>query len=128
MTDTVEDLVALMDLERLELDLFYDTESGKTSVWIFGGHVVAQAPAAAYHTVETRLCHSLYAYFIRSGDPSIQVVYSVDRARDSGSFTTRRVIALQHSKQIFNLLASFQITEMGGSITIQCRRSKGTRA
>ncbi len=129
MTDTVEDLVALMDLERLELDLFRGTGSGgETSVRIFGGHVVAQALAAAYHTVETRLCHSLYAYFIRFGDPSIQVVYSVDRARDSGSFTTRRVIALQHSKQIFNLSASFQITEMGGSITIQCRRSKGPRA
>ena len=62
MTDTVEDLVALMDLERLELDLFRGTGSGgETSVRIFGGHVVAQALAAAYHTVETRLCHSLHA-------------------------------------------------------------------
>ena len=114
MTDTVEDLVALMDLERLELDLFRGTGSGgETSVRIFGGHVVAQALAAAYHTVETRLCHSLHAYFIRPGDPSIPVVYSVDRARDGGSFTTRRVIALQHGKQILNLSASFQITEDG---------------
>ena len=114
MTDTVEDLVALMDLERLELDLFRGTGSGgETSVRNFGGHVVAQALAAAYHTVETRLCHSLHAYFIRPGDPSIPVVYSVDRARDGGSFTTRRVIALQHGKQILNLSASFQITEDG---------------
>ena len=114
MTDTVEDLVALMDLERLELDLFRGTGSGgETSVRIFGGHVVAQALAAAYRTVETRLCHSLHAYFIRPGDPSIPVVYSVDRARDGGSFTTRRVIALQHGKQILNLSASFQITEDG---------------
>ena len=114
MTDTVEDLVALMDLERLELDLFRGTGSGgETSVRIFGGHVVAQALAAAYHTVETRLCHSLPAYFIRLGDSSIPVVYSVDRARDGGNFTTRRVIALQHGKQILNLSASFQITEDG---------------
>ncbi len=114
MTDTVEDLVALMDLERLELDLFHDTGSGgETSVRIFGGHVVAQALAAAYHTVETRLCHSLHAYFIRPGDPSTQVVYSADCACNGGSFTTWRVIALQHGKQILNLSASFQITEDG---------------
>ena len=114
MTDTVEDLVALMDVERLELDLFRGTGSGgETSLRIFGGHVVAQALSAAYRTVKNRLCHSLHAYFIRPGDPNIPVVYSVDRARDGGSFTTRRVIALQHGKQILNLSASFQITEAG---------------
>ena len=114
MTDTVEDLVALMDVEQLELDLFRGTGSGgETSVPIFGGHVVAQALSAAYRTVKNRLCHSLHAYFIRPGDPSIPVVYSVDRACDGGSFTTRRVIALQHGKQILNLSASFQITEAG---------------
>ena len=114
MTDTVEDLVALMDVEQLELDLFRGTGSGgETSVRIFGGHVVAQALSAAYRAVKNCLCHSLHAYFIRPGDPSIPVVYSVDRARDGGSFTTRRVIALQHGKQILNLSASFQITEAG---------------
>ena len=118
MTETVEDPVALMELERLELDLFRGIGSGgETSVRIFGGHVVAQTLAAAYHTVETRLCHSLHAYFMRPGDPSIpvvySVVYSVDRARDGGSFTTRRVIALQHGKQILNLSASFHISEEG---------------
>ena len=114
MTGADEDLVALLNVERLELDLFRGTGSGgETSVRIFGGHVVAQALSSAYRTVETRLCHSLHAYFIRPGDPSIPVVYHVDRARDGGSFTTRRVIALQHGKQILNMSASFQITEDG---------------
>ena len=99
MTGADEDLVALLNVERLELDLFRGIGSrGETSVRIFGGHVVAQALSSAYRTVETRLCHSLHAYFIRPGDPSIPVVYHVDRARDGGSFTTRRVIALQHGK------------------------------
>ena len=75
MTDTVENLVALMDVEQLELDLFRGTGSGgETSVRIFGGPVVAQALSAAYRTVKNRLCHSLHAYFIRPGDPSIPVV------------------------------------------------------
>ena len=114
MTGADEDLVALLNVERLELDLFRGIGSrGETSVRIFGGHVVAQALSSAYRTVETRLCHSLHAYFIRPGDPSIPVVYHVDRARDGGSFTTRRVIALQHGKQILNMSASFQITEDG---------------
>ena len=100
IAETVEDLVALMELERLELDLFRGIESGgETSMRIFGGHVVAQTLAAAYHTVETRLCHSLHAYFMRPGDPSIPVVYSVDCASDGGSLTTRRVIALQCEPQ-----------------------------
>ena len=71
MTETVEDLVALMELERLELDLFRDIRSsGETSVRIFGGHVVAQTLAAAYHTVETRLCHSLHAYSCAPATPA----------------------------------------------------------
>jgi acyl-CoA thioesterase-2 len=68
---------------------------------------------AAYRTVEDRLCHSLHAYFIRPGDPRIPVIYQVDRARDGGSFTTRRVVAIQHGKQIFNLSASFHVKEDG---------------
>jgi len=114
MTDAVAELLDLLDLERLEVDLFRGVGSGgETSVRIFGGHVIAQALAAAYRTVESRMCHSLHAYFIRPGDPSIPVIYSVDRARDGGSFTTRRVIAIQHGKQILNLSASFHIKEKG---------------
>ncbi len=114
MTDAVAELLDLLDLERLEVDLFRGVGSGgESSTRIFGGHVIAQALAAAYGTVEGRLCHSLHAYFIRPGDPSIPVIYSVDRARDGGSFTTRRVIAIQHGKQILNMSASFHIAEPG---------------
>lgn len=110
----VADLLRLLDIERLELDLFRGQgEGGENGARIFGGHVIAQALVAAYRTVEDRLCHSLHAYFIRPGDPSIPIIFEVDRARDGGSFTTRRVIAVQHGKQILNLAASFQKPEDG---------------
>jgi acyl-CoA thioesterase-2 len=112
MTDAVAELLDLLDIERLEVDLFRGVGAGgETSIRIFGGHVIAQALAAAYRTVEDRFCHSLHAYFIRPGDPSIPVIYEVDRARDGGSFTTRRVIAIQHGRQIFNMAASFHQEE-----------------
>ena len=114
MTDAVAELLNLLEIEQLEVDLFRGVGAGgETTVRIFGGHVIAQALAAAYKTVEGRLCHSLQAYFIRPGDPSIPVIYSVDRARDGGSFTTRRVVAIQHGKQILNMSASFHIEEDG---------------
>ncbi|KUJ86030.1 acyl-CoA thioesterase II [Ruegeria marisrubri] len=114
MTDAEQTLLDLIDIERLEVDLFRGTGSGgETPTRIYGGQVVAQALAAAYRTVEDRLCHSLHAYFIRPGDPSIPVVYQVDRARDGGSFTTRRVVAIQHGKQILNLSASFHVQDEG---------------
>ena len=103
MNVPVNELLKLIDLERLEVNLFRGIGTGgETSTRIFGGHVIAQALASAYGTVENRVCHSLHAYFIRPGDPSIPVIYEVDKARDGGSFTTRRVIAIQHGKQIFN--------------------------
>lgn len=112
--DPVAGLLSLLDIERLEVDLFRGQGSGgETTKRIFGGQVIAQALGAAYRTVEDRLCHSLHAYFIRPGDPSIPVIYEVDRARDGGSFTTRRVVAVQHGKQILNLAASFHIEEEG---------------
>ena len=114
MSDIVTELLDLLEIERIEVDLFRGVGTGgETSVRIFGGHVIAQALAAAYRTVEDRLCHSLHAYFIRPGDPSIPVVYQVDQSRDGASFTTRRVIAIQHGKQILNLSASFHIPEDG---------------
>ncbi len=115
MTDhAAAELLDLLDIETLEVDLFRGTGlGGETSKRIFGGHVIAQALAAAYRTVEDRLCHSLHAYFIRPGDPAIPVIYQVDRARDGGSFTTRRVVAIQHGKQILNMSASFHIEEDG---------------
>ncbi|PCJ72151.1 MAG: acyl-CoA thioesterase II [Rhodobiaceae bacterium] len=114
MNDAVEDLIALLDLEQIELNL-YRGHSPETS-WqrVFGGQVIGQALMAAYRTVdEDRICHSLHAYFIRPGDPKVPILYEVDRARDGRSFTTRRVIAIQHGRQIFNLAASFQVKEKG---------------
>lgn len=114
MNDVAAELLNLLDIEQLEVDLFRGIGSGgETTTRIFGGHVIAQALAAAYRTVPDRLCHSLHAYFIRPGDPEIPVIYQVDRARDGGSFTTRRVVAIQHGKQILNLSASFHIDESG---------------
>ncbi|NVO55237.1 acyl-CoA thioesterase II [Rhodobacteraceae bacterium B1Z28] len=114
MTDAERILLDLLNIERLEVDLFRGTGSGgETPMRIFGGQVIAQALAAAYKTVDDRLCHSLHAYFIRPGDPTIPVIYHVDRARDGGSFTTRRVVAIQHGKQILNMSASFHIQDEG---------------
>lgn len=114
MTDAVEDLIALLDLEVIEQNLFRGHNPEVTWQRVFGGQVIAQALVAAYRTVpEDRICHSLHAYFIRPGDPHIPILYEVDRARDGRSFTTRRVVAIQHGKQIFNLAASFQIQEDG---------------
>ncbi|MFT4708688.1 MAG: acyl-CoA thioesterase-2, partial [Ascidiaceihabitans sp.] len=108
MSETHQMLLDLLAVEPLEVDLFRGTgQGGETSTRIFGGQVIGQALAAAYGTVPDRLCHSLHAYFIRPGDPEIPVIYQVDRARDGGSFTTRRVVAIQHGKQILNMSASF---------------------
>ena len=109
-------IVNLLDVEPLEVDLFRGTGSGgETPTRIFGGQVIGQALASAYRTVPERLCHSLHAYFIRPGDPAIPVIYQVDRARDGGSFTTRRVVAIQHGRQILNMSASFHVEEEGWS-------------
>ena len=114
MADDAAELLNLLDIEQLEVDLFRGIGGGgETTTRIFGGHVIAQALAAAYGTVPDRLCHSLHAYFIRAGDPTIPVIYQVDRARDGGSFTTRRVVAIQHGKQILNMSASFHVEEDG---------------
>ena len=116
MHNPVGDLLKLMDLERLEVDLFRgQSPANETNQRVFGGQVIAQSLVAAYRTVDTdtRTCHSMHAYFIRPGDPSIPIIYEVDRARDGGSVTTRRVIAVQHGKQIFNLAASYHKQEDG---------------
>ncbi len=114
MTDAHDTLLDLLRVEPLEVDLFRGTgQGGETSTRIFGGQVIGQALAAAYQTVSDRLCHSLHAYFIRPGDPEIPVIYQVDRARDGGSFTTRRVVAIQHGRQILNMSASFHVDEDG---------------
>ncbi len=107
------DLIASLALQKIDRDLFIGWGPTDNGDHFFGGHVIAQALLAAYETVETRVCHSLHAYFIRPGNVHIPVVFEVDRARDGGSFTTRRVIAIQNGEQIFNLAASFQVPREG---------------
>ena len=126
MTDAGQDLLDLLTIERLEVDLFRGRgDGGETVKRIFGGQVIAQALRAAYNTVEDRLCHSLHAYFIRPGDPSIPVIYEVDRSRDGGSFTTRRVVAIQHGRQILNLAASFHKEEESWSHQHEMPQTEG---
>lgn len=112
-----ETLTEKLTLERLDANLFrgftYTEGEDVPAGRIFGGQVVAQALAAAYGTIEDRLCHSLHGYFLRAGDPSVPILFEVDRARDGGSFSARRVIAVQNGQQIFNLAASFQAPEQG---------------
>ncbi|HEY2658863.1 MAG TPA: acyl-CoA thioesterase II [Caulobacteraceae bacterium] len=112
--DQDSELGRVLNLEAVELDMFRGrTPDRGDQKRIFGGQVVAQALTAAYRTVEGRVCHSLHSYFIRAGDPKIPILYQVERARDGASFTTRRVTAIQHGRQIFNLSASFQTPEEG---------------
>jgi len=107
-------LVKALGLERLEVNLFRGvTPAEESRERIYGGQVIAQSLLAAYETVEDRVCHSLHCYFIRPGDPNVPIIFDVDRSRDGGSFTTRRVVAIQHGQQIFNLAASFQVEEQG---------------
>jgi acyl-CoA thioesterase II len=110
-----ETLVETLQLERIEENLFRGVTPDARPGRIFGGQVIAQSLLAAYETVEARVCHSLHCYFIRPGDPTTPIVFEVDRSRDGGSFTTRRVIAVQRGKQIFNLAASFKDPEVGFS-------------
>jgi len=108
-----ENLAETLQLERIEVNLFRGTTSDNSPGRIFGGQVIGQSLLAAYETVEDRICHSLHCYFIRPGDPTVPIVFEVDRSRDGGSFTTRRVIAIQHGQQIFNLAASFMAPQEG---------------
>jgi acyl-CoA thioesterase-2 len=111
--ETPEILTESLALERIEVNLFRGVSPEDGPGRIFGGQVIAQSLLAAYETVEERICHSLHCYFIRPGDPRIPILFEVDRSRDGGTFTTRRVIAVQNGKQIFNLAASFQTPEDG---------------
>jgi acyl-CoA thioesterase-2 len=112
--DAVDGLVKLLDLEPIEVNIFRGVSPEEDRQRIFGGQVAGQALVAAGRTVEPdRQVHSLHAYFLRPGDPKVPVLYEVDRLRDGRSFATRRVVAIQHGKPIFNMSASFQIMETG---------------
>ncbi len=111
--DTLDQLVSILDLEELDVNLFRGRTPKEDRIRVFGGQVAGQALVAAGRTVEQGNVHSLHAYFLRPGDPSIPILYQVDRIRDGRSFTTRRVVAIQHGHAIFNLSASFQRDESG---------------
>jgi acyl-CoA thioesterase-2 len=109
-----ETLVDILDLERIEDDIFRGSSPEEGPQRVFGGQVAGQALVAAGRTVPPeRAVHSLHAYFIRPGDPEVPIVYTVDRTRDGRSFSTRRVTAIQHGRAIFTLQASFHRAEAG---------------
>lgn len=110
----MQELLAILDLERLEHNLFRGRSPQTAWQRVFGGQTIGQALVAAQRTVDAdRQVHSLHGYFMRPGDTKVPIVYEVDRIRNGGSFTTRRVVAVQHGKAIFSLEASFQLTEPG---------------
>lgn len=111
--DLLDELLACLDLEGIDLDIFRGRNERERGPRLFGGQVAAQALVAAGRTVEGQSPHSLHAYFLRPGDPKTPVVYRVDRIRDGRSFSTRHVVAIQRGKAIFNMSVSFQVAETG---------------
>jgi acyl-CoA thioesterase II len=107
------DLLHLLELERIEENIFRGESRDIGSPQVFGGQVLGQALTAANYTVDGRTAHSLHAYFLRRGDVTAPIVYDVDRARDGRTFSNRRVVAIQHGRPIFNMTASFQAAESG---------------
>jgi acyl-CoA thioesterase-2 len=115
MQEALDDLVKLLDLEPIEVNIFRGRSPDERRQRVFGGQVAGQALVAATRTVDepNRHVHSLHAYFLRPGDPTVPILYEVDRIRDGRSFTTRRVVGIQHGKAIFNLQCSFHVSEEG---------------
>jgi acyl-CoA thioesterase-2 len=113
MDQRLADLLQLLELEQLEVNLFRGASRDIGGPQVFGGQVLGQALSAAAATVEGRVVHSLHAYFLRRGDCTAPIVYEVDRSLDGHSFANRRVVAIQHGQQIFNMTASFQVAESG---------------
>jgi acyl-CoA thioesterase-2 len=113
MSRALDALLGILDLEELELNLFRGRSPQEGSQRVFGGQVLGQALVAAGRTALRDAAHSFHAYFLRPGDPRTPILYQVDRTRDGKSFTTRRIIAIQHGRAIFHLEASFQQHEPG---------------
>jgi len=114
MNGSVGDLIALLDLEEIEKNHYRATSPSEGWQRVYGGQVLGQALVAASRTVpEDRTAHSLHGYFLRAGDTAVPILYTVDRIRDGKSFTTRRVVAVQHGRAIFNMSISFQVHEEG---------------
>src|SRR6478672_6848340 len=113
MSRALDQLLAILDIETLEENLFRGVSPQVGWQRVFGGQVIGQALVAACRTVEDRNAHSLHAYFLRPGDPAVPIIYNVDRIRDGGSFSTRRVVAIQHGQAIFSMAVSFHKHEEG---------------
>jgi len=113
MPSAIENLIALLDLEPLEENLFRGLSPNVGWQRVFGGQVIGQALVAANRTVDDRPAHSMHGYFMRPGDPKVPIIYSVERLRDGKSFSTRHVVGIQHGKAIFSMSASFQKIEPG---------------
>jgi acyl-CoA thioesterase-2 len=114
MSEALNQLLDILNLEKIDTNLYRGVTPKTTNKRVFGGQVFAQAMRAAQDTVDSeRIVHSQHAYFLRPGDPSVPILYDVDDIRDGGSFTTRRVVASQRGKAIFNTSLSFQILEPG---------------
>lgn len=113
MSAAISELLDVLDLERLEVNLFRGRSPKDAWQRVFGGQVIGQALVAACRTVDDRQPHSFHGYFLLGGDPRVPIIYEVDRLRDGRSFTTRRVLAIQHGRPIFALTASFQVEESG---------------
>jgi acyl-CoA thioesterase II len=113
----LQDLLAILDLEQLEVNLFRGRTPPTGRKRVYGGQVIGQALVAACRTVDSggRPPHSLHAYFLLGGDPEVPIIYDVDRIRDGKSFTTRRVVAIQHGEAIFTMAVSFHHDEPGAS-------------
>jgi acyl-CoA thioesterase-2 len=112
--EALDELVKLLDLEPIEVNIFRGLSPDEDRQRVFGGQVAGQALVAAARTIDERFhVHSLHAYFLRPGDPMVPILYDVDRIRDGRSFATRRVVAIQHGRAIFNLAASFHVEEPG---------------
>jgi acyl-CoA thioesterase-2 len=112
MSDALDFLVHLLDLETIEVDVYRGINPKEERQRTFGGQVAAQALMAAGRTVDRGRVHSLHSYFLRPGDPTTPILYEVDRIRDGKSFSTRRVVAIQHGKAIYNMQASFHSDEL----------------
>ncbi len=114
MAPDLEELLRILDIEYVEENLFLGHHPGNKQGRLYGGQIMAQALIAAGRTVEEeRPPHSLHGYFLRPGDASVPVLFTVDRIRDGRSFTTRRIVAVQHGNAIFNMDVSFQLREQG---------------
>jgi len=125
MNDALASVIELLDLEQLEDNFFRGESRDIGAPQVFGGQILGQALSAAHRTVESRAPHSLHAYFLRPGDFNQPVVYQVERSRDGGSYSNRRVVAIQHGRPILNLAASFHAGDEGFDHQFEMPRVEG---